>query len=86
LACAPPETEFELGCVLMNMNLRELRAELRKLKLPTAGRKRELELRLEAAQSTVLDKDATTSLKSFQDEVVLHSAEKPYRMKEVKKS
>jgi hypothetical protein len=53
------------------MNLRELRAELRKLRLPTGGVKQELKLRLKAAQNTVFDKDAASSIEGFQDEKIV---------------
>jgi hypothetical protein len=67
------------------MNLRELRAELRKMGLPTTGRKRELEKRLEdAARSNALDPGAAaSSIEGAEDEVV-QGAEKPDRMKEVR--
>ena len=68
------------------MNLQELRAELRKMGLPTTGRKRELEQRLEdAARNKELGPGAAaSSIEGAEDEVV-QGAEKPDRMKEVRK-
>jgi hypothetical protein len=68
------------------MNLQELRAELRKLGLPTTGRKRELEQRLEDnARSKALNMDTIPScMEGIEDEMV-QGAEKPDRMKEVRK-
>jgi hypothetical protein len=66
-------------------NLRELRAELRQLGLPTAGRKKELEQRLaNDARSKVLHEDtAAGSMQGIEDEEV-KGAEKPARNKEVR--
>ena len=64
------------------MNLLELRAELRKMGLPTTGRKRELEQRLEdAARNKELGPGAVEGA----EEEVVQGAEKPDRMKEVRK-
>ena len=67
------------------MNLRELRAELRKLGLPTNGRKSELEQRLaDDARNKALDKDtAASSIEGVEDKLV-QGAEKPDRMKRVR--
>jgi hypothetical protein len=66
-------------------NLRELRAELRKLGLPTTGLKRELEQRLAGrARSKVFHKvNAAGSMEGIEDEEV-QGAEKPAWMKEVR--
>ena len=68
------------------MKLRELRAELRKMGLPTTGRKQELEQRLkDAARSNAPGPGAAaSSIEGAEDEVV-QGAEKPDRMKEVRK-
>ena len=67
------------------MNLRELRAELRKLGLPTTGRKMELEQRLaDDARSKALDKDNGASSMEGAEDTLVQGAEKPDRMKEVR--
>ena len=67
--------------------MKELRAELRKLGLPTTGRKRELEQRLEDnARSKVLDKDAAAGSMQGVEHEMVQGAEKPARMKEVRKT
>ena len=68
------------------MNLQELRAKLRKLGLPTAGRKRELEHRLEDdARSKALHIDTAPSCMGGIEDEMVQGAEKPDRMKEVRK-
>ena len=62
--------------------LGELRAELRKSGLPTAGPKRELEQRLaDTAKRKALAEDA--AMEGMEDEVV-QGVEKPDRMKRVR--
>ena len=66
------------------MNLRELRAELRKLGLPTTGRKRELEQRLaDDARCKALDKDTGASSMEGAEDTLVQGTEKPDRMKKV---
>ena len=66
------------------MNLRELRAELRKLGLPTTGRKRELEQRLAGdARCKALDKDTGARSMEGAEDTLVQGAEKPDRMKKV---
>ena len=66
--------------------VRELRAELRKMGLPTTGRKRELERRLEdAARNKELGQGAAASSIEEAEDEVIQGAEKPDRMKEVRK-
>ena len=69
------------------MNLRELRAKLRKLGLPTSRYKSELEQRLaDDARSKVLDKDTAASSVEGAEDTLVQSAEKHDRMKEVRHS
>jgi hypothetical protein len=71
--------------VFITMNPQKLRAE-RKLGLPMAGRKRELEQRLEdAAGSNALDVSAVASSMEGTEDKVFQGAEKPDRMREVRK-
>jgi hypothetical protein len=68
------------------MNLKELRAKLRELGLPTDGRKSELEQRLaDDARSKALDKDSVASSIEGVEDTLVQGAEKPDRMKEVRR-
>ena len=67
------------------MNLWELRVELRKLGLPTNGRKSELEQRLaDDARSNARDKNTAASSIEGVEDTLVQGAEKPDRMKEVR--